>query len=124
MNNAYKPYPCGIVIHSGARCLHGPRARRAFAAQDIESVKLRVHRDAVIVTGLKAPRDGTSAQVSLYHWVAAALARRRAGLDETNDAAARDPVIKQVRDKIEAESTIHSAATAPTWNCASPTAGC
>jgi 2-methylcitrate dehydratase PrpD len=103
MNNAYKPYPCGIVIHPALDACMDLVHGHTFEAKDIESVKLRVHPDAVIVTGLKAPHDGTSAQVSLYHWVAAALARRRAGLEETNDAAARDPVIKQVRDKIEAE---------------------
>jgi 2-methylcitrate dehydratase PrpD len=103
MNNAYKPYPCGIVIHPALDACMDLVHGHAFTAQDIASVKLRVHRDAVIVTGLKVPRDGTSAQVSLYHWVAAALARRRAGLEETNDAAALDPVIKQVRDRIEVE---------------------
>jgi 2-methylcitrate dehydratase PrpD len=103
MNNAYKPYPCGIVIHPALDACMDLVHGHAFEAKDIESVKLRVHPDAVVVTGLKAPHDGTSAQVSLYHWVAAALVRRRAGLEETNDAAARDPVIKQVRDKIEVE---------------------
>jgi 2-methylcitrate dehydratase PrpD len=103
MNNACKPYPCGIVIHPALDACMDLVRDHAFAAKDIEGVKLRVHRDAVIVTGLKSPHDGTSAQVSLYHWVAAALVRRRAGLEETNDAAARDPVIKQVRDKIEVD---------------------
>lgn len=103
MNNAYKPYPCGIVIHPALDACMDLVRGHAFEAKDIESVKLRVHRDAVIVTGLKAPHDGLSAQISLYHWVAAALARRRAGLEETNDAAARDPVIQQVRDKVEVE---------------------
>jgi 2-methylcitrate dehydratase PrpD len=103
MNNAYKPYPCGIVIHPALDACMDLVRGHAFEPQEIDRVKLRVHPDAVIVTGLRAPHDGTSAQVSLYHWVAAALARRRAGLEETNDAAARDPIIKQVRDKIEVE---------------------
>jgi 2-methylcitrate dehydratase PrpD len=103
LSNTYKPYPCGIVIHPALDACMDIVSGHAFEAGDIESVKLRVHPDAVIVTGLKAPHDGTSAQVSLYHWVAAALVRRRAGLEETNDAAARDPGIRQVRDKIEVE---------------------
>jgi 2-methylcitrate dehydratase PrpD len=103
MDNAYKPYPCGIVIHPALDACMDLVRGHAFEPQAIDRVKLRVHPDAVIVTGLKAPHDGISAQVSLYHWVAAALVRRRAGLEETNDAAACDPVIRQVRDKIEVE---------------------
>ena len=103
MNNACKPYPCGIVIHPALDACMDLVRGHAFESQEIDRIKLRVHPDAVIVTGLKAPHDGTSAQVSLYHWVAAALVRRRAGLEETNDAAARDPVITQVRDRIDVE---------------------
>ena len=103
MNNAYKPYPCGIVIHPALdACLDIARSHR-FEPDDIERVNLRVHPDAIIVTGLKEPTDGLSAQVSLYHWAAAALVRRSGGLDETSDSAARDPVINAVRRRVTAE---------------------
>lgn len=103
MNNAYKPYPCGIVIHPAIdACLDLVR-EHSFETQEIDQVALRVHPDAITVTGLKIPHDGLSAQISLYHWVAAALVRRRAGLEETNDEAARDPIIAQVRRSVEVE---------------------
>jgi 2-methylcitrate dehydratase PrpD len=103
MNNSYKPYPCGIVIHPAIdACLdlaHG----HAFETREIDLVSVRVHPDAIRVTGLKIPHNGLSAQISLYHWVAATLVRRRAGLEEANDEAARDPVIAQVRGRVEME---------------------
>jgi 2-methylcitrate dehydratase PrpD len=103
MNNAYKPYPCGIVIHPALDACLDLTREHAFEAKDIARVKLRVHRDAVIVTGLRVPTNGLSAQISLYHWVAAALVRRRAGLEEATDEAARDTAIKMVRDRIDVE---------------------
>jgi 2-methylcitrate dehydratase PrpD len=103
MNNAYKPYPCGIVIHPAIdACLELTRDH-AFDTRDIAQVAVRVHPDAIAVTGLKVPHNGLSAQISLYHWVAAALVRRRAGLEETNDEAARDPVIEHVRRSVAVE---------------------
>jgi 2-methylcitrate dehydratase PrpD len=101
-NNAYKPYPCGIVIHPALEaCLDIARAHR-FTPDDIVSINLRVHPDAIRVTGLKEPHDGLSAQVSLYHWAAAALVRRSGGLDEASDAAAREPAIIAVRQRVMA----------------------
>jgi 2-methylcitrate dehydratase PrpD len=40
-------------------------------------------------------------QVSLYQWVAAALARGRAGIAEGVDEAIADPAIRALRDRIE-----------------------
>ena len=39
--------------------------------------------------------------VSLYHWVAAALARGKAGIPEGTDQAIADPAIRALRDRIE-----------------------
>ena len=38
--------------------------------------------------------------VSLYHWVAAALARGKAGLPEGTDQAIADPAIRALRDRV------------------------
>jgi 2-methylcitrate dehydratase PrpD len=39
--------------------------------------------------------------VSLYHWVAAALARGKAGIPEGTDQAISDPAIRALRDRID-----------------------
>jgi 2-methylcitrate dehydratase PrpD len=103
MTNAYKPYPCGIVIHPVIdACLELAQAH-ALDWRDIEQVRLSVHPDAIRVTGMADPDNGLSAQVSVYHWAAATLIRRSAGLEETTDAAARDPTIHAVRARVTAE---------------------
>lgn len=103
MTNAYKPYPCGIVIHPAIDACLAIAREHDIDWRDIESVGLRVHADAIAVTGLREPENGLSAQVSVYHWAAAALIRRNAGLEEATDAAARDPDIRGLRGKITAE---------------------
>lgn len=100
LNNAYKPYPCGIVIHPAIDACLDLAKGQAFSGQDIEQVTVRVHPDAIRVTGLKEPHDGLSAQVSVYHWIAATLVRRRAGIDEAADAAVSDPLINSVRSRV------------------------
>jgi 2-methylcitrate dehydratase PrpD len=104
LNNAYKPYPCGIVIHPAIdACLELGKGQ-PFSAEDIAQVMVRVHADALRVTGLQEPHDGLSAQVSVYHWIAATLTRRHAGLAEASDAAVSDPLITAVRSRISVES--------------------
>src|SRR5262249_51743029 len=47
------------------------------------------------------PKDEMEGHVSLYHWVAAALARGKAGIPEGTDQAVIDPVIRTLRDRID-----------------------
>ncbi|MGP1615381.1 MAG: MmgE/PrpD family protein, partial [Pollutimonas bauzanensis] len=50
LNNTYKPYPCGIVIHPSIdACLELARSG-AISPGDIERVDLRVHADALNLT--------------------------------------------------------------------------
>ncbi|VWX61278.1 conserved hypothetical protein [Burkholderiales bacterium 8X] len=99
---AYKPYPCGIVIHPA---IDGCLALFAeLAGEDIETVDLRVHPLALQLTGLRHPRHSMDCKVSLFHWVAATLLRGRAGLAEQTDDAASDAAIGALRGRIRAEA--------------------
>lgn len=104
MNIAYKPYPCGIVIHPAIDACFALMQGQTFVADDIERVIVGVHPDAIRVTGLKEPFNGLSAQISVYHWIAATLVRRRAGLEEASDVAALDPLINEVRSRVTVQS--------------------
>lgn len=99
--NAYKPYPCGIVIHPALdACLEvrqqaGPEARPVSAS-------LRVHPFTLTLCGLRTPATTLESHVSLYHWVAAALVRGRAGLAEAQQDCINDPQVAALRTRIEA----------------------
>ena len=101
LGNAYKPYPCGIVIHPSIdACLE--LARHRPAPEAIEAVDLAVHADALALCWRKLPATTLEAQVSLFHWAAAALVRGAAGLDEGDASAIADPRIRALQDRMQA----------------------
>lgn len=100
--NAYKPYPCGLVVHptiDGAIDLyrdHHP------APEQIRAVRVRV---APLVLDLCNKRDitrGLEGKYSIYHSAAVGLVRGKAGLQEYTDDAVNDPAVKRVRERVTA----------------------
>jgi len=47
-------------------------------------------------------RQGLDSKYSIYHSAAVGLVRGKAGLQEYTDAAANDPLIKRIRDRVTA----------------------
>lgn len=101
MSNAYKPYPCGIVIHPTLDACLDIRGQSSPGAQPV-NVTLRVHPLAISMTGVRAPRTPLESHVSLYHWAAAALLRGEAGLAESQQSCIDDPHVAALRSRIEA----------------------
>jgi len=102
MNVAIKPFPNGCVVHATTDvCLELVRNHR-FEHSDIVHVEIETNALSMGLAGRKDPRDSYEAQVSLYHWAAAALTYGRAGLYEASDACVRDPVVVATRERIVA----------------------
>ena len=100
--NMAKPYPCGIVIHPALDgCLEITR-QSGFDAAKITRVNLSVDPLCLYLCDRPTPKDSQLAQVSLQHWVAAALVGGAAGIAEGNEASVADPAIQAVRGRIEA----------------------
>ena len=102
MRNAYKPYPCGIVIHPQIDACLEIAATPGFDPHAIADVELTVEPLTLILCDRPEPRDSMQAAVSLYHWTAAALMHRRAGLDEGADEMVNDPDMIALRRRIRA----------------------
>ena len=102
MRNAYKPYPCGIVIHPQIDACLEIAATPGFDPHAIERVELTVNPLTLTLCDRPDPQDSMQAAVSLYHWTASALMHRRAGLDEGVDAMVRDPDMIALRRRIKA----------------------
>jgi 2-methylcitrate dehydratase PrpD len=101
MTNAYKPYPCGIVIHAAIdACLD--IAAQLTPGCAIESVTITVHPLTLMLTDRPAPRTTLEAMISLYHWAASALLRGRAGLAEASLDCVNDPDVAALRGRITA----------------------
>jgi 2-methylcitrate dehydratase PrpD len=99
MKTAYKPYPCGFVIHPVLDCVLDWRR---------DNPEARVEK--VVVTGnplLGARTDrpkistGRESQVSVQHAVAAALVTGVAGVDQFTDACVNDTAVRALRGKVE-----------------------
>lgn len=101
LNNAYKPYPCGIVIHPTIDACLDLHAQLSYEDVPVR-VTLYVHPLALSLCGIREPTTTLESLNSLYHWAAAALLRGRAGILEMQQDCICDPMIAQLRSRIEA----------------------
>jgi 2-methylcitrate dehydratase PrpD len=101
LRNAYKPFPCGIVIHAaitGALAV----AREAPDPAAIEAVRLTLHPMCLELCGRREPKNAIEGTFSVYHWVAVAVRDRAIGIRHYSDAVVRDPAVIALRDRVTA----------------------
>jgi 2-methylcitrate dehydratase PrpD len=104
LGNAYKPYPCGIVIHSAIdACLELVRRHRPDPDK-IEQVAFDVTPGALALCWRKLPNSELEAQVSLFHWLAAALVHGEAGVAQAGLACIENASIRELQSRIIATS--------------------
>jgi 2-methylcitrate dehydratase PrpD len=102
LDNAFKPYPCGIVIHPVLDACLALTRDRVFDAGGVKAVRARVNPLCLTLCDRPSPANNQWAQVSVQHWIAAALARGKAGLPEGADECVNDAGIAALRAKVEA----------------------
>jgi 2-methylcitrate dehydratase PrpD len=83
--NAYKPFPCGIVLHAAIDGCVQLRHEHALEAHEIERVDVRLHPLALELAGKPEPKTGLEGKLSVYHAIAVALLYGRAGVAEFTD---------------------------------------
>jgi len=93
---AYKPYPCGVVLHALVDACLEQREK----IRDSESIVVALNPLAVERTDRPEPRNALEARLSAHHAVAVAALRGRAGLAEFTDAAAIDPQLRAFRRRV------------------------
>jgi 2-methylcitrate dehydratase PrpD len=99
--NAYKPYPCGIVLHPVIDALLELRARHDLRADDVARISVHGHPLLRQRTDRKRPRSGSEAQVSLQHTAAVCLLYGKADVAQYTDARANDPAVQAFGDRVE-----------------------
>jgi 2-methylcitrate dehydratase PrpD len=102
LRNAYKPYPCGIVVHPIIDGCLQLKSEHAIAPDAIERIELRVHPLVMKLTGNATPRDGLEAKLSVQHCAAAACLFGAVGVKEFTDACAIDPAVVALRARVAA----------------------
>jgi 2-methylcitrate dehydratase PrpD len=101
--NAYKPYPCGVVLFPVIDACLELRKRIGVPVDRIAQVMVRGHPLLRERTDRPDVADGRSAKVSLQHSVAATLIYGAAGIAQYTDAAVADPTVRALRDRVAAE---------------------
>lgn len=101
--NTYKPYPCGIVLHSVIDACLALRQSEGFHIEGIAQVIVRSHPLLRQRTDRPSVTTGREAQVSAQHCAAVVLLEGKAGLEQFSDAAVRDPAVLALRGKVRVE---------------------
>src|SRR5690606_33927108 len=103
LNNAYKPYPCGVVLNpviDACLALAGDARIADGGWQRIARIELTGHPLLRQRTDRPGVTTGRQSQVSAQHAVPVVLARGRAGLAEFSDAAVADPALRALGAKL------------------------
>ena len=112
MDNSYKPYACGVVVHPGIDGCVQLRNEHNLSPNEIDRVDLRVHPLVLELTGKKSPKTGLEGKFSIYHACAVALQHGKGGEKEFSDSAVNDPLTQSLRDKVHAKVDTSIAASA------------
>jgi 2-methylcitrate dehydratase PrpD len=100
--NTYKPYPCGIVMHSVIDACLELRREQSLTAADIAEVI--VSGDQLLLDrGDRAVSNDRDARVSIHHCAAVSLLFGVAGLREFSDAVVHDPAVVGLRGLTQAQ---------------------
>jgi 2-methylcitrate dehydratase PrpD len=102
MQNAYKPYPNGVVLHPVIDACLELRPQVGDVAR-IERIMVKGHPLLRERADRPNVTTGREAQVSLQHSVAVAFLYGAAGVKEYSDACVNDPAVLAVRSKVTAE---------------------
>lgn len=101
LQNAYKPYPCGVVLHPVIDAVLDLRAKQAIAPETISRIVVRGHPLLSARADRPHVTTGRESQVSVQHTVAAALLSGQAGLTQYTDTCVRDPAVLALRAMVE-----------------------
>ncbi|HEX3884001.1 MAG TPA: MmgE/PrpD family protein [Stellaceae bacterium] len=102
LQNAYKPYPCGVVLFPVIDACLDLRADHAPAPDGIRRVVVRGHSLLLERTDRPVIHNGRDAKVSLQHSVAVAFLSGAAGLAEYEDERVADPAVRALAARVEA----------------------
>jgi 2-methylcitrate dehydratase PrpD len=100
VENSYKPFACGIVIHPVIDACRQLREEHRLMADAIERIDLRVHPLVLELTGKKSPQTGLEGKFSAFHAAAVAILRGSALPRDFTDDVVREPSVIALRNRV------------------------
>ncbi|HYH42147.1 MAG TPA: hypothetical protein VD867_09195, partial [Burkholderiales bacterium] len=101
LDNAFKPYACGILAHAMVDAMLALRVRPGVEAGCVVRISGRVNPLAIKLEGRIDPGLGLESRLSFPHAMAVALIDGAASPSQFTDARASDPTIRRLRDMID-----------------------
>ena len=102
LNNSYKPFACGLVVHPVIDGCIRLRNENGLAADMIDRIEVAVHPRVMEVTSIRNPRTGLEGKFSVYHAAAVAVGEGAGGERQFSDEAVRATAIAQLRARVSA----------------------
>ncbi len=102
LQNTYKPFPCGVVIHPVIDGCVVLKSSHTLPPAEIQRVVLRVHPLVLELCGRKTPATTFEAKLSVYHSAAAALIHGKVTETEYAIECVSDPAVIALRDRVTA----------------------
>jgi 2-methylcitrate dehydratase PrpD len=100
LNNSYKPFACGLVVHPVIDGCIKLRDGNGLTADMIDRIEVAVHPRVMDVTSIKEPKTGLEGKFSVYHAAAVAVVEGAAGEQQFSDETVRAPAIAQLRRRV------------------------
>jgi 2-methylcitrate dehydratase PrpD len=100
LNNSYKPFACGLVVHPVIDGCIQLRDGHGLTPDMIERVEVAVHPRVMDVTSIKDPKTGLEGKFSVYHAAAVAVVEGAAGEQQFSDGAVRATAVAQLRQRV------------------------
>ena len=102
LQNTYKPFACGIVVHPTIDGCIQLRSEHGLRGDEIERIELKVHALVLELTGKRRPQAGLEGKFSVFHCAAVAIIDGAAGVGQFSDARVRDPGVVSLRERVDA----------------------
>ena len=101
MQNAYKPYPTGVVLHPVIDACLELRRRHAISADQIERIEVTGHPLLRDRTDRPTPVLGREGRLSVQHSCAVAFLYGAAGMLQFTDSCVNESRVIAIREKVQ-----------------------
>lgn len=102
LENGFKPYACGVVVHPAIDGVRRLRDSHALRPAEVAEIELQVFPTVLDLTAKKEPRTGLEGKFSIYFSVAIALIEGNARESQFADEKVSRPDVVALRDKVRA----------------------
>ena len=100
LDNGYKPYACGSLMHPTIEAVCALRDRLDAGPESVRDIEASVHGYVSWVTAKEKPTTGLEGKFSIFHAAAVAMVDGAARLAQFTDVRVNDPEVRAMRERV------------------------